>query len=241
MFGSAYDGKANLMNASGMPLEAEKVYQKAILSGLKSVEVFMNYGFLCQDLKKFDEAAEQFKAIISMDSMNAAAFVNLGETYQMAGKNELIEQTFKKALQFHQDYATPYALNGLGVFYLSEGRFKESEEYINNAINMYPDFPDSYRNLGELYLKTSRKNQSKTLFEKTLAINPEDAKSYFLLAVMAASDHQIDQAFQAMEQALNKNYKNLEDWNSNEDLKVLHQDQRWKTLLKKHLPNQFKD
>lgn len=57
------------------------------------------------------------------------------------------------------------------------GGFKESEKAMFEAIGLDPANDDLYANLGLLYLRAKLHDKAKTQFEKSLALNPENAKA----------------------------------------------------------------
>ena len=66
----------------------------------------------------------------------------------------------------------------LSLAYLKmEKKLKDAEEALVHAIGIEPDNPDHYANLGHIFLKEGMKKRAQDAFEKTLKIDPENAKA----------------------------------------------------------------
>lgn len=64
----------------------------------------------------------------------------------------------------------PYQLKAVALMKL-EYPFIEVEEFLNNAIDKFPDFPEFYRLLADLYFNNSYFDKALSLFQRTLEMN----------------------------------------------------------------------
>lgn len=73
----------------------------------------------------------------------------------------------------------PRIANLMGLCLRLSGRFAEAEQAYHSEIEIVPDAPDAYCNLGILYLKTDREQLARTMFEKAL-----DRDQFYLNALI---------------------------------------------------------
>jgi spermidine synthase len=75
-------------------------------------------------------------------------------------------------------YQTSY---GLGVQYLTEGRFEEALANLERALALRPDLPDPHVTMGELYLRWGKPSEALQYFLDAREILPDNAGILFLL------------------------------------------------------------
>ncbi|WP_317932684.1 tetratricopeptide repeat protein [Halioxenophilus sp. WMMB6] len=135
--------------------------------------------------RKFDNALELLRdqqyeqAIVLLNEVangtqnNSAPYINLGIAYTKTGQNELAEASFQKALAINPNH--PAALNEMGIFYRSIGRFEDARLLYERVVNKYPEFMPARRNYGilcDLYLNDV--NCALEQYEAYSEANPED-------------------------------------------------------------------
>jgi len=57
----------------------------------------------------------------------------------------------------------------------SKGQNKEAAEFFNQAISLYPQFPQAMGELGMAYMKLNKYDKAAEIFEQLLKLNPNDA------------------------------------------------------------------
>ena len=113
------------------------------------------------------------------------------------------------------------------------------------TINYAPPFmpPFIYGAIGNAFTHvTELIDQAGPMLDKALKMNPNNPNFYIYKAQLAVTLNQIEDAWQFLEQALEKNagsgklkYKNLE---SDPDFKEIRQVGKWKELMEKYFPTQ---
>ena len=77
---------------------------------------------------------------------------------------------------------------------------------------------------------------------KVLQEEPKNSAAPYGLAALFSLQKERNKAYDFLEMALQHDFKNLEKLEQDKDLAYLRvKERRWKTLLKKHFPNQIKD
>jgi len=61
-----------------------------------------------------------------------------------------------------------------GIEFLSQGRYADAENYLNQALAVNPENPYALLNLGVVYQNTGRPEKARVLYEKVIKLNPTE-------------------------------------------------------------------
>ena len=102
-------------------------------------------------------------------------FSNLGRAQALGGQYDHAVRAFQQALTLDPHQAGPH--KNLGAIYFLRGQYHEAVTHFQQAVSREPD-PQSYVNLGMVYLKLHNLALARASWEQALALNPqyEDAK-----------------------------------------------------------------
>jgi tetratricopeptide (TPR) repeat protein len=117
--------------------------------------------------KRFAEAEEQFKKVISSDPQHASALNYLG--YMLADQNTKLEEALgyiKHAVEL--DPANGAYLDSLGWAYFRLGKYELAEENLVKASQKINTDPTVHDHLGDLYQKIGRLKLAATHWERAL-------------------------------------------------------------------------
>ncbi|MBA3916125.1 MAG: tetratricopeptide repeat protein [Acidobacteriales bacterium] len=117
--------------------------------------------------KKYDQAEQSFRQVISSDPQNAVALNYLG--YMLADRGVKLDEAvamIKKAVAL--DPANGAYLDSLGWAYFKQGRYGEAEETLTKASQRINSDPTVQDHLGDLYLKTGRLKLAAQHWERAL-------------------------------------------------------------------------
>ena len=135
--------------------EYQVALEKASRLNPKSVEVYKSLGLLYLRQKRFKDAENSFRLIISLSPDDAEAHFYLAYIYSELNKNALAEKEIKEAIKLKPDYGA--ALNFLGYLYLEENsNLQQAESMIRKALEMEPNNGAYVDSLGWLYFKKSK-------------------------------------------------------------------------------------
>ncbi|RPA66890.1 hypothetical protein EF405_19090 [Cyclobacteriaceae bacterium YHN15] len=79
-----------------------------------------------------ETAYTYFEKVMEVDPKNHIVLANIGGVFLKAGKNNLAERFFKKALESNPNF--PNALHGLGILFHQDGNLLEAFDYGNRAL-----------------------------------------------------------------------------------------------------------
>jgi tetratricopeptide (TPR) repeat protein len=150
--------------------EAEQALAKAEQLSSKPEDklyaVFVK-GSVYERQKKYDQAEEAFKQVLSGDPQNAVALNYLG--YMLADRGVRLEEALnylKKAIAL--DPANGAYLDSLGWAYYKLGKYDLAEQNLSKAVQRTPNDPTVQDHLGDVYLKVGRLKQAAAHWERAL-------------------------------------------------------------------------
>jgi type IV pilus biogenesis/stability protein PilW len=159
----------------------EERYTAALGELLKAEKLNPNDHILHNDLglvymakEKSDLAIEHFLKAIQLKPDYSLAKNNLGSAY-------LIRKEWNKAIPLLTEvtkdmlYATPhYPLANLGWAYYNLANYSKAEKYLDEALDLAPNFSIAQLNLGRVFLATGRLHEARALYEQVAEDNPKN-------------------------------------------------------------------
>jgi tetratricopeptide (TPR) repeat protein/DNA-binding winged helix-turn-helix (wHTH) protein len=139
---------------------------------------------------RYDEAAEQYEHVVALDSDNMIGYSNLGTAYMLAGSFEKAAPALQQAIDIEPRSLT-YGSLGLMHYYL--GDLDAAIRAHRNAINLAPNEPLTWSNLGDALWIAGREREARSAFESAeslalaaLEVNPTDPYTQMDLAWISA-------------------------------------------------------
>jgi tetratricopeptide (TPR) repeat protein len=150
--------------------EAEQAINKAEQLSTKPEDkmyaVFVK-GSVYEREKKYEQAEEAFKHVLSSDPQNAVALNYLG--YMLADRGVRLDEALnyvKKAIDL--DPANGAYLDSLGWAYYKLGKYDLAEQNLSKAVQRTPNDPTVQDHLGDVYQKVGRLKQAAAHWERAL-------------------------------------------------------------------------
>ncbi len=221
--------------------EAEPVLKRAIVLDSTLVSSLNNLGFMYLQTRRYAEAEPVFKKAIALDPAYANPRKHLGMVCFKTNRPEEARQNFLKAIVLNPNYAP--AMLGMAYLLHSEGKTDEAPEksgqafgYVEQAIAKGTTMEQLEKDEDLVPLR-AQKEQWDTLMKKHFA-----KQFYYNLACEQSLKGELEHAFESLELSLTNGWKDYAWMQQDTDLaKMREQANRWKALMKKHFPNQFKD
>jgi len=187
---------------------ANNYYRKSLELDSTNFETNFNIGILNYKKKNFKEAEKIFVNLSKKFSENKDIFYNLGVIkYEM--------KLYKEAIKYFEK-----ALNLNDKFYFAQHHLAECYEKLNNidlaienyikaeVINLYK-FNNTLNNLGNIFLKLKKYDQSEKYFLNALNYQGNAMVIYNNLAVLYLEILDVDKAYYFLEKAINLDKKNI--------------------------------
>jgi tetratricopeptide (TPR) repeat protein len=135
-------------------------------------------GSIFERQKKYDQAEQTFKNVLSVDPLNAPASNYLG--YMLADRGVRLEESVKyiqKALELEPNNGA--YLDSLGWAYFKMGRYDLAETPLESAARLIQNDPTIHEHLGNLYLRQGKTAMAQEEWQRALKEWPEAGSSDF--------------------------------------------------------------
>lgn len=106
----------------------------------------------------------------------AQAHFYLGYLLQIAGRNELAEDSYNKVITLQPANALAYS--NRGVTHSAQGSFREAFADYDMAIALQPDFAEAYNNRGSDRYERGDFSEAMADFDRAIALRPTMAEAY---------------------------------------------------------------
>ncbi len=189
---------------------AEKEFLKAIAQDSTSTVAMGNLGNIYRKRENLEDAEKYLLKAIQLDSNFWQASANLGMVYHKKRK-------WQEALPFIQRAVRAAPRNELlqailgDVFAHLNFQLDNAQSCLEKAIELDPDYPDTYLYFAHLLLRRNQTEAAWTYFEK------------------------------ALEKGINEGQFEFEDLQSNPDFEELRKDFKWRLIMKKFYPGKIKE
>ena len=120
---------------------------------------------------KYSEALSALDEAVRLDPQSALIYNVRGVVRALADMPDEASGDFEKAIELNSKFADPLA--NLGILRLAEEDFIGTLEYLNQAIELCPDFALAYNARGVLYNNLKTWEQSEADFSKAKELLPE--------------------------------------------------------------------
>lgn len=157
--------------------------QKALQQKRRAADSFRRGNECCQH-GHYQEAAGHFEQAIVLDPTNAAAYNNLGTTYDRLGRCEEAIRAYMRAIEIDPEDAELYG--GLGVAYAHLDRDEEAIGALRQSIKLDPHGPGApltYFHLGIVCLGARAWKQAIRAFKMVIRLMPDCAVAHTYLGI----------------------------------------------------------
>jgi len=152
---------------------AEQKLTRALKLKPEFSEARFNLGLVYLQLKRWDDAAFQFKLVTEdiFYQHHDLAAINLGIAYMNKGEYPKALAAFRSVVD--NDPRNPIAKVYLGQLYLKIDKVELAIMEFNNAIRINKNYANAHYNLGLAYLKTRDNKAALAAFREVVRISPE--------------------------------------------------------------------
>ncbi|MGH9356777.1 MAG: tetratricopeptide repeat protein [Terriglobia bacterium] len=171
--------------------EVDQVLQQNLEPGDLEFAEFMA-GSVYERQKKYGLAEHEFKKVLAVDPLNAAAFNYLG--YMLADRGVQLQQSveyIKKALKLEPDNGA--YLDSLGWAYFKMTRYDLALDPLQKAAKLLAGDPTVLDHLGLLYLKLGKKQEAAQQWRRALKSWPRSSDTDFDAAAAAKLQKRLTQ------------------------------------------------
>lgn len=165
----------------------EKILIDDIVSAIKHyafdpANEYMMRGLNYSDLKKYDQALEEYKKSLSYFPDYSPTYCNMATIYErkegqgVKGSREKAIKLYKKAVSIDpEDHIT---IDNLGLCYLSLKEYDEAIKCFRRVIENHPKKANYHRHLARAYHQKGDVDNAAIHYKKSIEYGPEDAYVY---------------------------------------------------------------
>lgn len=176
---ASYISNRNYENAAN---EYENLYSRNP-AGFKD---FANYGLALFEVKDYQKASEFLEKAVDADPENTSAHINLALSYQELEKNDLALAQYD--VVFRQQPSLHLIRFDYGNLLADMGQDEAAIENYKIYIENYPNDPRAYQNIGVVYKRLNKLDDTIANYEKALTLQT-DKKDIELVEDLAECYH----------------------------------------------------
>ena len=163
-----------------------------------------NVGWAKTPEKSYEKAIELAKKAISLDELNAGAYMLFASVYAKTGQFEKAMAERKKGLSLDPESAYVNFQYGFALY--NAGKFKEAIKFFKKAIRIDPKPPGTYLSLlGLAYFFTDQNEEAIAASKKCISREPSNADGHASLGLALIAEGKPEEAIAMFEKALNIN------------------------------------
>ena len=134
------------------------------------------------DAKRFSDAEEKLKQVLSQDENNIYVLATLSGVQLDLNKPDDAEKNLKKALA--TDPRDPASLYLMGSLRLGQEKYDEALDALSQAVQITPDNAMAQFNLGRALIFKGNLKAAETAFRKAITLKPNWGEAHYQLAVI---------------------------------------------------------
>ena len=196
--------KELVADAESIPSTAEGFIDKALPFKGKAFQGFerndLTYAVALFQHGYLEQAAVEFKRVISVKPDDATAYYNLGTLYLRMDRLPESREYLEKAVKLRPDYAE--AWNNLGMIAGKNGQEEEAIRDFQRSLAIRPSYETAVVNLGNLLRRKGALGEAKELLERAVQVSPDDPEANYSLGMLYAKQNQFQAAAEYLGKAL---------------------------------------
>ena len=197
------------------PLRALGIYERILESDPDNWDVLLQTAELCNNLGRFDKAADYYRRMLVIDPSNRPLQRQLAETYSKAGK---VDEAVKLLEAMHEEDQSDIEVSAiLGEVYLQQGKYDKALLLYQSLLKRVKTNPEIKLRIGVAYVGQIQRDstfadKAKQIFEQLETEMPNDFRVYWYLGIIASSQKEDSLAGTYFERVTSLDQKNAEAW-----------------------------
>jgi tetratricopeptide (TPR) repeat protein len=180
-----------------------KLYTSTPMAAIDAQAILADAHLHSPDYQK--TAAEEFEAVLRIDSNQVAALRGLGYSYLMKQDFEKAGEYFHKAAKLSSN--DPRVLyysallsqrEGSASFGSDNERLESMQSELEKSIKLDPEFADAYSMLAFTYMSQGKRDQAVPVLLKAIELNPRNEQYRFNLASLFLESQKFDEAMSVL-------------------------------------------
>jgi tetratricopeptide (TPR) repeat protein len=147
--------------------------------------------------RRFPQAEEYLRKLVSAQPENAAAHIQLGRVLAAEGKNDAAVAELEEGAKYAP--ADLSVQRDLADLYLTLGKNEQAEVVYRSLLTKSPNDPELRRNLGQSLLQEKKYAEAQQEFLMAVKLKPDFGEAYFDLAYAAGENQNYPLAIKALD------------------------------------------
>jgi arylsulfatase A-like enzyme/Tfp pilus assembly protein PilF len=168
---------ADLSFRAGNLRDARDGYRRAIASGFRHPDAYVNLASIAEREGHFDEARGALNQAVQLVAGDADAWNRLGLLETRLGDIDAARRAFTSALSAAPDRAEPYY--NLAIVERRAGHEAAATSRLQEALARNPSYPEAHYELGTGYLAAKQPERALAEYRAALAARPDYAEALF--------------------------------------------------------------
>lgn len=185
--GEAWLGYGNVLQEMGDYENALQLYQQAHTLDSGDPRPIFNMGVVLCKLYKYEEAIEQFDAMLRTHDRHALALAHRAACHFHLGRFEEAAADANRALTLAPDL--PEAYHALGLLEMEKGDFALAERIFTEALDFQPDNSELLAGRGLARLKLRKNEDALEDLDAAVAYDTRNGAAYYIRASLRKKMH----------------------------------------------------
>jgi serine/threonine protein kinase/tetratricopeptide (TPR) repeat protein len=161
----------SVYSTTGKITQAVAELKRALELAPNSDEAYRNLGDAYFSSGQSEQAIAAYQKAVAANAYYWTNHTSLGNAYLRLGDNAKALPEYQKVTEIAPD--SPMGYEGIGTVYLREGKWGEAIPQFTKALNIAPDAA-TYSNVGTAYFFLKKYDQATGMYEKAVAMTPND-------------------------------------------------------------------
>ena len=153
--------------------KADQAVRRAAEIDESDPDIHVMRGRILRATGQTEAAIRELQLALARHPGDEAALVQLAGAYESAKQPAEAEATYQKAIRLRPSFFPAYT--NLGIFYMSQGKWRQAEEPLTIVTKLAPDHADGYTTLGSLLYYLDRLDDAQRLFSRSIELKPTAA------------------------------------------------------------------
>ena len=216
--------------------QADIASQKALELDSELPEAHAARGFALWQMKRGDEAEQEFEKAIELDPKQFEAHYFYARQSFAKGDLDKAARLFEDASNIRDDYQAAFfaaqSLAAMGREDEAKGAYRRALQIVRDHLELTPDDPRAATMRAVSLCRLGQLEEGLEWAERAVAIDPDDAGVRYNVACLYSLEGQIDKAIGCLEGAIQVGFGNKAWMENDPDLDPLRGDPRFQKLLK---------
>ena len=164
------------------PRGAMVFFEKALEHDADCIEARLQLAKAYAALGKFPQAEVRLNALLSVPTARDQATLELARLYNATGRGDRAFTLARGFFARHPDSAE--ALETMSAACVAKQRYRDAELYLQQAMKLAPDRPETMLELASLYLQTGGMDRARQFVSRAVRSAPQDVASLDKLAAL---------------------------------------------------------